>query len=290
MIMNGSPTVLRSRGEEFDPRTGFAIVERHTGSEGGLRDLKATFESAGYRTRLENNEGVWELAIITTDPSAGSGSDTVYDEWRLKTSFEEIDFWADENLREYIIDQEISNPAVTTAAAAEAVISTYRSTCNEFLQKLYDSGGNVVTGKEGPTPIANFKPKYANGTLITEANELAFLTTVYGQLAAGMTKTRTARIILTRKRSLRTTSAHRFQVNSGQLAWETPNLISRFGIPADVQALLPPTPPTKRTPHGMRWGWALQEQDAQTQGGPSRSVEVLEFIFAPLRFTFLFNS
>lgn len=291
MIYNGQALVLVEEETDFSPGSGFFKTQYYAGTEAALIAERDARVALGQTARIVNRGGDLMLRVSNPDPTGGSETDAIYDDWSIKTEFQEISVWSDEGLQRYLIANSIPNVTLPIDATKAAwALSNYRNQCNEFLSKLYNATGPESPEKEGPTPVDYFKPKYYNGDLITEADELAFLKLLYTQLALGMNKSRTARIVVRRRRTLKTASASRYTVRAGQLAWTTAGLIATFGPPVGFQALLPATPDGDNTPPGFTWGWALQDQGADTVGNGARAVETLEWVFAPCRnFTFTFN-
>jgi hypothetical protein len=288
--VHGEGVALIEERQNFDPAKGYSTQLEYGGEYGHLRAFKAAKEAEGWLTSWSRRDGIPTLVITSADPTGdptsppGGELDVAYDDWSIETEWAEIDLWADEKLRAWII-----GAGFATSATAEIVLSAYRSTITEHANHFYDASGAKVAGSSGPTPLENFVPKNAAGTNY-EGGELNFLKDLYAQIIGGSNKSRVARIVLRRRRRLKASSALRYSTDAGQRAWETPNLIAAFGIPPGLAAKLPETPNAANTPVGTRWAWALQAQTAESQGSSVRILEQLAWVFAPCRiFTFEFN-
>lgn len=292
---NGEGVLLLSERITFDPAKGYVTERRYGGKPANLETYQAARAAAGWSTSIETEGGEATLVITSNDPNgdpeAGSPPDVAYDEWQIRTEFAEVDVWSSEKLRAYII-----GAGFASTGTIDNVISAYRSTCTEYLDWLYAADDAKVEGKSGPTPLENFFPKApppnASSSGIPYAStELTFLQQLYTQLLMGMTKTRTARVALSRRRQIRDDSTLRYTTGAGTEAWVTSALTTDFDVPAGLAALLPSDPDANNTPTATTWAWAMTEQSAANSGSLYRVIENLSWVFAPVsNFTFTINT
>lgn len=294
-IYTGDQKVHVETREDFSNENGFVTVKTYRGTEEQLRTQQQADAALGYATRWVQREGVFELetTIMEPDrnPDGSTGDKPPVDDWQIATSYAQAPVWGDDYLRVYIKENNIPEPDIDNLDAADAVISTYKATCEDNKKKYYKTDGTVDETRPGPTPKENFKPLYRNNDPITDATELAFLKDFYDQtVIKGSDKVNVARITLTRRRIMGWKHALRYKATGVNVAWEPDFFYTTFNVPGHITALLPALSSLPDPPKLTKWGWTLTAQSLETSGTAIRVQERLEWVFAPLRvYTFKFE-
>lgn len=276
--LNGSGLTLVSQREAFRLDTGTVQTYTYRGTYDALVAARDDAIANGYEAEITNSSGLNELVIATPATETSSTSDVITDDWDINTQFTEIDYWADPNVRNYLI-----GTVGISSGSVDADMTIFRWNVEEYLAHYHDSSDAISDTLAGPSPVANFKPKESNGTTLITGARLTYLNEIYQQMVFGMKKSRTSSVTVTRRREISTASATRYDMRVSGYAWRPATFPGAFDVPTEISAKLPSPPGSSQTPIGCTWAWALTAQNFSTTHISTRGVERLEWVFGACR-------
>jgi hypothetical protein len=226
-----------------DPVAGSSWVLTYEGTAYGVELVGASLLSFGAKIDVTEDGGKCRLvATFAKDPATAS------------------DPAAEVPKDRYDLDWELVQASIFSIPAATNEAKGYVSAA-QYKKDITDAANN---GDKYPLSESS----YPVGKLL------------YQLLTRGTEHYEFKRPVLSRVRTYTDKYPNRTVIEQRETVYTTSSLISTFGIPSDIQAVLPLNPGTTDTPDNAVWAWKLRGERLSYNSGTRRYEESLTWAFA----------